>query len=61
VGLILNPCSGLIRFRRYARFIVGLSGGSHLLEKNDYMDDTSKDLLLSPESLKCHPPRMDSR
>jgi hypothetical protein len=25
------------------------------------MDDTSRDLFLSPESLECHPPRMDSR
>jgi hypothetical protein len=29
--------------------------------KNDYMDDTSRDLFLSPESLECHPSRMDSR
>jgi hypothetical protein len=25
------------------------------------MDDTSRDLFLSPESLECHPPQMDSR
>jgi hypothetical protein len=38
---------------------VGLSGGSHLSEENDQMDDTSRNLSLSPESLECHLSRMD--
>jgi hypothetical protein len=29
--------------------------------KNDYMDDPSGDLFLPPESLECHPCRMNSR
>jgi hypothetical protein len=38
---------------------VGQSCGSHLSEENDQIDDTSRDLSLSPESLECHPPQMD--
>jgi hypothetical protein len=37
---------------------VGLSGGSHLSEENDQMDNSLRDLSLSPESLECHPPRI---
>jgi hypothetical protein len=39
---------------------VGLPDGSHLSEENDHMDDTSRDLFLSPESFECHPPRMNN-
>jgi hypothetical protein len=28
-------------------------------EENDHIDDTLKDLSLSPESLECHPSRID--
>jgi hypothetical protein len=38
---------------------VRLSGGSRLSEKNDYMDDTSRDVSLSSESLECHPLRLN--
>jgi hypothetical protein len=38
---------------------VRLSGGSHLSEENDYMDDTSRDISLSSKSLECHPLRLN--
>jgi hypothetical protein len=31
-----------------------MSGGSHLSEENNYMDDTSRDIYLSSESLERH-------
>jgi hypothetical protein len=40
---------------------MSLRCGAHLSVKNDYMDDPSRDLFLSLESLERHPHQMNRR
>jgi hypothetical protein len=41
--------------------IWSLRCGAHLSVKNDYMDDPSRDLFISPESPERHPHQMNRR
>jgi hypothetical protein len=65
VGLLLNPCSGLIRFNEQTRFMLlelfarDCQVGPTCQRKCDHMSDTQEIFLLSLESLGCHPRRVD--